>query len=102
MSMEVFVPMPEVGRYLENDETIWEQAPLQRLAEDGELRAFVTKASSSQWIRSAIAATWSKSGHRWVARRGSAGDNGLLARPTRPHHGEQTGFKGRMAGLLVG
>ena len=35
-----FVLSPKVGGYLKNDDTIWEQAPLRRLAADGELRAF--------------------------------------------------------------
>ena len=35
-----FVLSPKIGRYLEGDETVWEQAPLQRLAEDGELCAY--------------------------------------------------------------
>ncbi|MCB2130527.1 MAG: glucose-1-phosphate cytidylyltransferase [Rhodobacteraceae bacterium] len=35
-----FVLSPKVARYLDGDETIWEQAPLKGLAEDGELRAF--------------------------------------------------------------
>ena len=35
-----FVLSPEIGQYLEDDATIWEQAPLRGLARDGELRAF--------------------------------------------------------------
>jgi glucose-1-phosphate cytidylyltransferase len=35
-----FVRSPEVGRYLEGDETIWEHEPLQRLAGDGQLSAY--------------------------------------------------------------
>jgi glucose-1-phosphate cytidylyltransferase len=35
-----FVLSPRVLTYLENDTTIWEQQPLQRLARDGELMAF--------------------------------------------------------------
>jgi len=35
-----FVFSPEIGRYLGGDETVLEQEPLQRLAEDGELHAF--------------------------------------------------------------
>jgi glucose-1-phosphate cytidylyltransferase len=35
-----FVLSPDVARYLDGDATIWEQAPLKGLAEDGELRAF--------------------------------------------------------------
>jgi glucose-1-phosphate cytidylyltransferase len=35
-----FVLSPRVLEYLENDATIWEQQPLQRLATDGELMAF--------------------------------------------------------------
>ncbi|GAB4389230.1 glucose-1-phosphate cytidylyltransferase [Albidovulum sp.] len=35
-----FVLSPRVGRYLDGDATIWEQAPLKRLSQDGELRAF--------------------------------------------------------------
>ena len=31
---------PRVGDYLEGDDTIWEQEPLQRLAADGELSSF--------------------------------------------------------------
>jgi glucose-1-phosphate cytidylyltransferase len=30
----------KVGLYLENDETVWEQAPMRRLAAEGELCAF--------------------------------------------------------------
>jgi glucose-1-phosphate cytidylyltransferase len=35
-----FVLSPEVGRYLDGDDTVWEQEPLQRLAEDGQLSSF--------------------------------------------------------------
>ena len=35
-----FVLSPRVGDYLEGDDTIWEQEPLQRLAADGELSSF--------------------------------------------------------------
>jgi glucose-1-phosphate cytidylyltransferase len=35
-----FVLSPEVGRYLDGDETVWEQEPLRRLAEDGQLSSF--------------------------------------------------------------
>jgi glucose-1-phosphate cytidylyltransferase len=35
-----FVLSPEVGRYIDGDETIWEQQPLQRLAADGQLAAY--------------------------------------------------------------
>jgi glucose-1-phosphate cytidylyltransferase len=35
-----FVLSPRVGEYIEGDATIWEQEPLERLARDGELRAF--------------------------------------------------------------
>lgn len=35
-----FVLSPEVEKYLEGDETIWERAPLTGLAEDGELMAY--------------------------------------------------------------
>jgi len=35
-----FVLSPKVLSYLGGDDTVWEQAPLQRLAEDGELMAF--------------------------------------------------------------
>jgi glucose-1-phosphate cytidylyltransferase len=32
-----FVLSPEVGRYIEDDATVWEQEPMQRLAADGQL-----------------------------------------------------------------
>jgi len=35
-----FVLSPEIGRYLEGDETVWEQEPLQQLAEEGQLRGY--------------------------------------------------------------
>ena len=35
-----FVLSPEVGRYIEGDATVWEQQPLQRLAQDGQLGAY--------------------------------------------------------------
>ncbi|HXZ14690.1 MAG TPA: glucose-1-phosphate cytidylyltransferase [Roseiarcus sp.] len=35
-----FVLSPEVGRYIEGDETVWEQEPMQRLAADGELSVY--------------------------------------------------------------
>ena len=35
-----FVLSPEVARYIEGDDTVWEQAPLQRLAEDDQLAAY--------------------------------------------------------------
>lgn len=35
-----FVLSPKVARYLDGDSTVWEQEPLRRLAQDGELRAY--------------------------------------------------------------
>jgi len=35
-----FVLSPEVVRYLDGDDTVWEQEPLRRLAEDGQLSSF--------------------------------------------------------------
>jgi glucose-1-phosphate cytidylyltransferase len=35
-----FVLSPDVGRYLDGDETVWEQEPLRRLAEDRQLSSF--------------------------------------------------------------
>ena len=35
-----FVLSRDVGRYIKNDETVWEQEPLQRLAQEGQLQAF--------------------------------------------------------------
>jgi glucose-1-phosphate cytidylyltransferase len=35
-----FVLSPQVLDYLDNDATVWEQEPLQRLAKDGQLMAF--------------------------------------------------------------
>jgi glucose-1-phosphate cytidylyltransferase len=35
-----FVLSPEVARYIDGDDTVWEQAPLQRLAAEGELAAY--------------------------------------------------------------
>jgi glucose-1-phosphate cytidylyltransferase len=35
-----FVLTPEVGRYLDGDDTVWEDEPLSRLALDGELALF--------------------------------------------------------------
>jgi glucose-1-phosphate cytidylyltransferase len=35
-----FVLSPEVARYIDGDETVWEQEPLQRLAEDDQLAAY--------------------------------------------------------------
>jgi glucose-1-phosphate cytidylyltransferase len=35
-----FVLSPKVGDYIAGDETVWEQEPLQRLAEEGELAAY--------------------------------------------------------------
>jgi glucose-1-phosphate cytidylyltransferase len=35
-----FVLSPEVGRYLESDETTWEQEPLRRLTAEGQLASF--------------------------------------------------------------
>jgi len=36
-----FVLSPEVGRYIEGDDTVWEQEPMQRLAADGELSVYL-------------------------------------------------------------
>lgn len=36
-----FVLSPKVLEYIENDETIWERTPLEKLAQDGQLSAFV-------------------------------------------------------------
>ena len=38
-----FVLTPEVGRYLDGDDTVWEDEPLSRLAHDGELAVFEHK-----------------------------------------------------------
>ena len=35
-----FVLSPKVLKYLGGDDTVWEQQPLQRLADDGQLMAF--------------------------------------------------------------
>jgi glucose-1-phosphate cytidylyltransferase len=35
-----FVLSPEVGRYIEDDTTVWEQEPMQRLAADGQLSVY--------------------------------------------------------------
>jgi len=35
-----FVLSPEVGRYIEDDATVWEREPLQRLAAEGQLSAY--------------------------------------------------------------
>jgi glucose-1-phosphate cytidylyltransferase len=35
-----FVLSPEVGRYLEGDDTVWEQEPMRSLAEDGQLASY--------------------------------------------------------------
>jgi glucose-1-phosphate cytidylyltransferase len=35
-----FVLSPEVGRYIDGDHTVWEREPLERLAQDGQLRAY--------------------------------------------------------------
>jgi glucose-1-phosphate cytidylyltransferase len=35
-----FVLSPRVGAYLEGDDTVWERAPLQRLASEGELTPY--------------------------------------------------------------
>jgi glucose-1-phosphate cytidylyltransferase len=35
-----FVLSPKVGRYIEGDDTVWEQEPMQRLAADGELSVY--------------------------------------------------------------
>jgi glucose-1-phosphate cytidylyltransferase len=34
-----FVLSPEVGRYIENDQTVWEREPLEKLASEGQLSA---------------------------------------------------------------
>ena len=35
-----FVLSPKIGRYLEDDRTIWERRPLERLSADGQLHAY--------------------------------------------------------------
>lgn len=35
-----FVLAPEVGSYIDGDSTIWEREPMERLADEGEMRAF--------------------------------------------------------------
>jgi glucose-1-phosphate cytidylyltransferase len=35
-----FVLSPNVLRYIDNDQTVWEQGPLMRLAEEGQLVAY--------------------------------------------------------------
>ncbi|WP_419909993.1 glucose-1-phosphate cytidylyltransferase [Hoeflea sp.] len=35
-----FVLSPEIGRYIEGDDTVWEREPLENLAADGQLRAY--------------------------------------------------------------
>ena len=41
ISAGFFVLQPEVLRYIEGDDTIWERGPLENLAHDGQLSAFV-------------------------------------------------------------
>jgi glucose-1-phosphate cytidylyltransferase len=45
-----FVLSPEVGDYIEDDQTIWEAGPLERLSHEGQLRAFQHDGSGNQWI----------------------------------------------------
>ena len=35
-----FVLSPEVGRYIEDDSTVWEREPLEQLAREGQLAAY--------------------------------------------------------------
>jgi glucose-1-phosphate cytidylyltransferase len=35
-----FVLSPRVGAYIENDSTVWEREPMERLAAEGQLRAY--------------------------------------------------------------
>jgi len=35
-----FVLSPDVGRYLDGDETVWEQQPMRALAREGELACY--------------------------------------------------------------
>jgi glucose-1-phosphate cytidylyltransferase len=36
-----FILSPKVLEYIDNDETIWERTPLEKLAQEGQLSAFV-------------------------------------------------------------
>jgi glucose-1-phosphate cytidylyltransferase len=38
---EFFVLSPKVLEYIDNDETLWERTPLEKLAQEGQLSAFV-------------------------------------------------------------
>jgi glucose-1-phosphate cytidylyltransferase len=35
--------LPELGRYIEGDHTVWEREPMERLAADGELSVYFNR-----------------------------------------------------------
>lgn len=64
-----FVLSPKVGRLLSNDEEIWEQAPLQTLASEGNLQAYLHAgffhAMDTQRDRSYLEELWSSGKAPW-------------------------------------
>ncbi len=48
-----FVLSPRVIDYIEHDSTLWERGPVERLAVEGQLNAFVHRGSGSRWTRCA-------------------------------------------------
>ena len=98
-----FVLSPEVGDYIEGDDTIWEREPLEQLARDGPAAAFTgTTASGSRWTRCAT-----RTCSRSCGRPGARALEGLgmidrgFWRGRRVLLTGHTGFQGRLAVALA-
>jgi len=57
-----FVLSPKVLPYIKGDDTVWEQEPLMKLAENNELMAFEHEGFGSRWIRFEISSCLSRCG----------------------------------------
>lgn len=64
-----FVVEPEVGKYIENDGTVWEEEPLQSLARDGLLAAYrhhgFWQSMDTLRDKMVLEGLWSKEGAPW-------------------------------------
>ena len=108
-----FVLSPGVGRYIDGDDTVWEQEPCERSRARASSRATATRASGRRWTRCATATTSRSCGARARLhggrgpRRDGCGRSSapgpstrLLARTARAAHRPHR-LQGRLAGAVA-
>ena len=107
-----FVLSPEVGRYIDGDDTVWEQEPMRALARDGQLACYrhdgFWQAMDTLRDRNQLEELW-RAGAPWrtwerppdePAPLGRTPSTRLLARPARARH-RPHGLQGRLADAVA-